>query len=84
METKECENTYTRRRRDNAGKAIEHLEMNFAGKTYYTQFATSTDDKKIYFMHDMHKLTVDVTFTLMIYKNGITKHGERAVEAMYK
>ena len=35
-------------------------------------------------MHDMHKLAVDVTFTKMMSKNGIKKHGVRAVEAMYK
>ena len=35
-------------------------------------------------MHDMHKLAVDVTFTLMTAKRGIKKHGEIAVAAIYK
>ena len=34
-------------------------------------------------MRDIHKLDVDVTFTLMTAKKGIKKYGERAVEAMY-
>ena len=32
----------------------------------------------------MHKLAVDVTFTLMTAKKGIKKHVERSVAAMYK
>ena len=35
-------------------------------------------------MHDMHKLAVDVTFTQMIAKKGIKKHGDRVVASMYK
>ena len=35
--------------------------------------------RKKYFMHDMHKLAVDVTFTQMTAKKVINKHGERAV-----
>ena len=35
-------------------------------------------------MHDMHKLSVDVTFTQITAKKGIKTHGERAVEAIYK
>ena len=35
-------------------------------------------------MPDMHKLAVDVTFTLMTAKKGIKKHGEIAVAAIYK
>ena len=53
-------------------------------KPYDTQFTPSTGEKKKYFMHDMHKLAVDATFTQMTAKKGIQKHGERAVEAMYK
>ena len=50
--------------------------MKFGGKTYNTQFNTSTVEKKKYFMHDMHKLAVDVTFTQMTAKKGLKKHGE--------
>ena len=39
---------------------------------------------KKYFMRDMQKLAVDVTFTQMTAKKGIKKHGKRAVEDMYK
>ena len=35
-------------------------------------------------MHDMHKLAMDVTFTLMTAKKGIKKHGEREVAAINK
>ena len=49
--------------------------MKFGGKTYYTQFATRNGEKKKDFMHDMHKLSVDVTFTHMTAKKGIKKHG---------
>ena len=35
-------------------------------------------------MHDMHKLSVDVTFTHMAAKKGINNHGERAGVDMYK
>ena len=38
--------------------------------------------KKI--MHDMHKLAVDMTFAQMTAKEGIKKHGGRAVASMYK
>ena len=51
--------------------------MNFRGGKYDTQFSTSTGERKKYFMHDMHKLVVDVTFTQMTAKKGINKHGER-------
>ena len=53
-------------------------------KPYDTQFTPSTGEMKKYFMHDMHKLAVDATFTQMTAKKGIQKHGEGAVEAMYK
>ena len=82
METKERENTNTSPRRANAGKGVERLEMKFGGKTYDTQFATSTGERKKYFMYNIHKLAVDVT--LMTAKKGIKTHGERAVAAMYK
>ena len=39
--------------------------------------------KRKIFMHDMHKLAVDVTFTQIAAKKGIKKHRERAVSAMY-
>ena len=35
-------------------------------------------------MHDMHKLAVYVTFTPIMAKKGIKKHGERELAAMYK
>ena len=71
METKERENTKTRRRRANTGKRSESLEMKFGGKTYDTQFTTSTREKKQYFLHDMQKLAVDVTFTQMMANKEI-------------
>ena len=84
METKERENTNTSPRRANAGKGVERLEMKFGGKTYDTQFATSTGERKKCFMYNIHKLAVDVTFTQMTAKKGIKKHGEIAVAAIYK
>ena len=62
METKERKNTNTRPIRLNAGKGVECLEMKFRGNKYYTQF-TSTGRKIKYFIHDMKKPAVDVTFT---------------------
>ena len=62
LETKERENTNTSPRRANAGKGFDRLEMKFGGKTCDTQFTTSTGEKKKYFMLDMHKPSVDVTF----------------------
>ena len=79
VETKEHENTNTTPRRDNAGKVVDPLEIIFGGKIYYTQYTTITGEKKTYFMHDMHKLAVDVTFTKMVAKKDIKKNGERAV-----
>ena len=58
--------------------------MKFGGGKYDTQFATSTREKKKYFIHDMHKLAVDVTLTEMTAKKDIKKHGEIAVAAIYK
>ena len=58
--------------------------MKVGGETYDTQFTTSTGEKKKYFMHDMHKLAVDVKSTQITAKKGIKKHGERAVASMYK
>ena len=60
------------------------LKIKFSGETYDTQFITSTGEKKNVFMHDMHKLAVDVTFTQITSKKGIKKHGERSVAAMCK
>ena len=84
MKTKERENTNTRPRRDNTKKGIERLDMKFGGKTYDTQLTTSTGDGEKYFMHDIHKLAVDVTFKHMTTKKGIRKYGYRTVAAMYK
>ena len=84
LETKEHENTNTRPRRANVGKGVDRLEMKFGGGKYDTQFTTSTREKKKYFMHDMHKLAVDVTFTQITAKRGIKKHGEIAVAYIYK
>ena len=58
--------------------------MKFGGKTYDNQFTTSTEENKKDFMHDMHKLAVDMTFTQTTAKKSIKKHGEREAEAMYK
>ena len=49
--------------------------MKFEGKTYDTQFTTSTGEKKQYFIYNMHKLAADVTFTLMTAKKDIKKYG---------
>ena len=37
-----------------------------------------------YFMCDIQKLAMEVTFTQMTANKGIKKHGERSVAAMYK
>ena len=58
--------------------------MKFGGKIYDTQFTTSTGEKRKYFMHDMHKIAVDMTFAQMTDKKGIKKHGEIEVTVMYK
>ena len=58
--------------------------MKFGRGKYDTQFTTSTREKKKYFMHDMHKLAMDVTFIQMTAKKGIKKHGEIAVASIYK
>ena len=76
MEAKYRENTNTSPRRANAGKGVERLEMKFGGKTYDTQFTTSTGEKKKHFMHDMKKLAVDMTLTQMTANKGI-KNMER-------
>ena len=83
METKEHEDTKTRPRRPNTGKGVERLEMKFGGKKYDTQF-TSTGNMRKYFMHDMHKLYVDVTFKHMTSKKGINKQREIETDVMYK
>ena len=57
--------------------------MKFGGERYDTQFANSTGEKKKYFMHDMHKLAMDVIFAKMTANKGI-KNMEKAVVAMYK
>ena len=56
-------------------KGLSALNQKFGGKTYDNQFTTITGEKKKYFMHDMHKLAVDVTSTQMTAKKGIKKHG---------
>ena len=83
METKEREKPNTRPRRANSGKSVERLEVKFGGKKYDIQF-TRTGKKKINFMHDMHKLAVDVTFIQMISKKVTKKHRKRALATMYK
>ena len=72
METKERENKNTRPRMDNAGKVVERLEIKFGVKKYDTQFIIT--GKKKTFMHDMHKLAVDVTFIQVTDKKGINNH----------
>ena len=46
METNEHENMNTRTIRANARKGVEYPNMKFGGKTYDTQFAISTGEKK--------------------------------------
>ena len=57
--------------------------MKFGGNKYDTQL-TSTGKRNKYFMHDMHKLAVDVTFIQMISKKVTKKHRKRALATMYK
>ena len=57
--------------------------MKFGGKKYDTQF-TRTGKKKNYFIHDMHKLAVNVIFTQITDKKGGKNHGDRSVASMYK
>ena len=83
METKEPKKTITRKICSNTGKCVESLKMKFRGNNYDTQF-TSTGNKRKYFMHDMHKLAVDVTFTQTTANKDIKNHVERAVTKMYK
>ena len=83
METNERENTSKSPRISNAGKSVECIKMKFGGKKYDIQFS-STGKKKRYFIHDMHKLAMDVIFTKVIDKKGINKNGERLIAAMYK
>ena len=59
METREHENMNTAPIRANTVKGFDCLEMNFGGDKYETQF-TSTGKNRKYFMHGMHKLSVDV------------------------
>ena len=73
-ETKERGNTNTSTRKSNTGKGVECLEKKFGLKTYETQFVTRTGEKNKYFMHDMKKLAVDVTFTQITAKKGINNH----------
>ena len=35
------------------------------------------------FIHDIHKIAVDATFTKITAKKGITIYGKRAIESMY-
>ena len=76
MENKELKNKNTRPRRANTVKGVERSKIQFGGETYDTKFTTSTGEKKKYFMHDMHKLAVDMTFTQMKDRKG-TKNMER-------
>ena len=46
LETKDHKNTNKSPIRENAGKGIERLGMNFGDKTYDTQFTTRTGEKK--------------------------------------
>ena len=74
MKTKERENINKISRNANSGKGVESLNMKFGGNKYDTQFII-TGKKKKYFMHGMHKLAVDVTFTQIKYNKGINKYG---------
>ena len=49
----------------NPGKGVERINMEFRGNKYDTKF-TRTGKKRKYFMHYMHKLALDVTFTVEI------------------
>ena len=62
-------------RRSSIGKGVKHLDFKFGGETYYTQFIISTREKKKYFIHEIHKLAVDVAFTQMMSKKGIKNRG---------
>ena len=62
MENKEREKMNTMSRRENSEKGVERLAMNFWGNKYNTQF-TRTGKKKKQFMHDMHRLSLDLVPT---------------------
>ena len=57
--------------------------MNFGGKKYDTKL-TRAENKKKEYMHDMHKLSMGVTFTQMTDKKGIKRHGDIVVSVVYK
>ena len=48
METKERKNTNTSKIRLNTGKVVEHPEIKFGGKKYYTQFISNGEKKYIF------------------------------------
>ena len=74
METEEHDNKNTSPIRANTGNVFDNLDMKFGGNKYDTQFIITGKNKK-YFMHGMHKLAVDVTFTQIKYNKGINKYG---------
>ena len=82
-ENKERQNTNTIPRWENAGKVVDRPGMKIGGKKYYTQL-TNTGRKSKQFMHDMKKIAVDVTFTIIIAKKRIKRHRKQEVSDMYK
>ena len=52
--------------------------MKFVGNKYGTQYI-STEKEKKQFVHDIHKIAVDVPYTQVKAKKEIKRHGERSI-----
>ena len=55
--------------------------MKFGRKKYGTHLINTEGKKE--FMHDMHKIFLDATFTQMTAKKGINRHNKREISDMY-
>ena len=83
MEYKECEALTQGQEFPTQEKVVSASRWNLEGRNM-TSNSIALGGIKKYFLHDIHKLALDVTFTPIRANKGINKHGWRAVAAMYK
>ena len=76
-----------RTRRENAGAGVSRLDMSFKGKGYGSKESKQflmAQRKGDTSLHSIIDKVIRIIFTQMSAQQGIKKHGEKAIAAVFK
>ena len=74
----------SRPRRENAGAGVDRLDMSFKGRGYATKQSRCLLTNRVNNYIDLRNKVIGVIFTQMSANQGIKKHGQKAVAAVFK